>query len=73
MITIEAGIIQERGHLQEITVVAEIGVQVTVDQDQNLEPVQIDKGVISAGNMIILQEIALILEKRGTWNNYNKC
>ena len=44
MITIEAGIDQEKGHLQEIIVVAEIGVQVTVDQDQNLELVQIETG-----------------------------
>ena len=66
MITIEAGIDQEKGHLQEIIVVAEIEVQVTVDQDQDLELVQIETGkdVINVGNMIILQEIALILEER---------
>ena len=44
MITIEAGIDQEKGHLQEIIVVAEIEVQVTVDQDQDLELVQIGIG-----------------------------
>ena len=44
MITIEAGIDQEKGHLQEIIVVAEIEVQVTVDQDQDLELVQIETG-----------------------------
>ena len=44
MITKEAGIDQERGHLQEIIVVAEIEVQVTVDQDQDLELVQIGIG-----------------------------
>ena len=44
MITIEAGIDQEKEHLQEITVVAEIEVQVTVDQDQDLELVQIEIG-----------------------------
>ena len=44
MITIEAGIDQEKGHLQEIMVVAEIEVQVTVDQDQDLELVQIGIG-----------------------------
>ena len=44
MITIEAGIDQEKEHLQEIIVVAEIKVQVTVDQDQDLEPVQIGIG-----------------------------
>ena len=37
MSTIETGIGQERGHLQEITVVTEIEVQVIVDQDQGLE------------------------------------
>ena len=36
MIIIEVGIDQEKGHLQEIIVVAEIEVQVTVDQDQDL-------------------------------------
>ena len=41
MTTIEAGVDQEKGHLQEIIVVAEIEVRVTVDQDQDLEPVQI--------------------------------
>ena len=44
MITIEAGIGQEKDHLQEIIVVAEIKVQVTVDQDQDLELVQIGIG-----------------------------
>ena len=44
IITIEAGIDQEKGHLQEIIVVAEIEVQVTVDQDQDLELVQIGIG-----------------------------
>ena len=44
IITIEAGIDQEKGHLQEIIVVAEIEVQATVDQDQDLELVQIGIG-----------------------------
>ena len=44
MITVEAGIDQEKGHLQEIIVVAGNKVQVTVDQDQDLELVQIGIG-----------------------------
>ena len=40
MINIEAGIDQEKEHLQEIIVVAEVEVQLTVDQDQDLELVQ---------------------------------
>ena len=44
MIAIEAGIDQEKGHLQEIIVVAEIEVQVTVDKGQILELVQIETG-----------------------------
>ena len=44
MIIIEAGIDQEKGHSQEIIVVVEIEVQVTVDQGQDLEPVQIETG-----------------------------
>ena len=44
MITIEAGIAQEKGHLQDIIAVAEIEAQVTVDQDQDLELVQIRIG-----------------------------
>ena len=44
MIIIEAGIDQEKGHSQEIIVVAEIEVQVTVDQGQDLELVQIETG-----------------------------
>ena len=44
MIIIEAGIDQERGHSQEIIVVAEIEAQVTVDEDQDLELVQIETG-----------------------------
>ena len=44
MITIAAGVDQEKGHLQEIIVVAEIEVQVTVDQGQDLELVQIGIG-----------------------------
>ena len=44
IMTIEAGIDQEKEHLQEIIVVAEIEVQVTVDQDQDLELVQIGIG-----------------------------
>ena len=43
MITVEAGVDQEKGHSQEIIVVAEIEVQVTVDQNQDLELVQIDR------------------------------
>ena len=44
MIIIEAGTDQEKGHLQEIIVVAEIEVQVTVGQDQDLKLVQIEIG-----------------------------
>ena len=44
MIIIEAGIDQEKGHLQEAMVVVEIKVQVTVDQGQDLELVQIEIG-----------------------------
>ena len=41
MTTIEIGIGQEKEHLHEITVVAEIKVQVIVDQDQGLELIQL--------------------------------
>ena len=44
MTIIEAGIDQEKGCLQEIMVVVEIEVQVTVDQGQDLELVQIEIG-----------------------------
>ena len=44
MTTIETGIGQEKGYLQEITVVPEIEVQVIVDQDQGLELIQIGTG-----------------------------
>ena len=44
MIIIKAGIDQEKGHSQEIIVVAEIEVQVTLDQGQDLEPVQTETG-----------------------------
>ena len=44
MTTIETGIGQEKEHLQEITVVAEMEVQVVVDQDQGLELIQIETG-----------------------------
>ena len=44
MITIEAGVAQEKGHLQESIIVAEIEIQVTADQDQDLELVQIGIG-----------------------------
>ena len=37
MTTIETGIGQEKGHVQEIVLVPEIEVQVIVDQDQSLE------------------------------------
>ena len=40
MIIIEAGIDQEKGHSQQIIVVSEMEVQVTADQDQDLDPVQ---------------------------------
>ena len=42
MITIEVGIGQKKGHLQEIIVIIEMEVPVTVDQGQDLEPVQIE-------------------------------
>ena len=41
---IEAGIDQEKGHLPNIMVVVEIEVQVTVDQGQDLELMQIEIG-----------------------------
>ena len=44
MIIIEAGTGQEKGHLQEIIVVAEIEVQVTVDLGQAPELVQTEIG-----------------------------
>ena len=44
MIIIEAETDQEREHLQEIMVVVEIEFQVTVDQGQDLELVQIEIG-----------------------------
>ena len=44
MIIIEAETDQERGHLQEIMIVVEIEVQVTIDQGQDLELIQIDIG-----------------------------
>ena len=44
MIIIEAGIDQEKGHSQEIIIVVEIEVQVTVDQGQDPELVQIELG-----------------------------
>ena len=42
MIIIEAGIGQEKGHLQEVVVIIGIEVPVTVDQGQELELVQIE-------------------------------
>ena len=44
MIIIEAETDQERGHLQVIVVVVEIEAQVTVDQGQDVELVQIEIG-----------------------------
>ena len=44
MIIIEAGIDQDKGHSQEIIIVVEIEVQVTVDQGQDPELVQIEIG-----------------------------
>ena len=44
MTTIETGIGQEKGHLQEIIVVIETEVQVIVDRDQGLELIQIGTG-----------------------------
>ena len=75
MIITEAETDQERGHLQEMIVVVEIEVQVTVDQGQDLELIhtQIGQDVITVGNMTILQWIAPLLEKRETWNSCNKC
>ena len=43
IIIIETGTDQEKGHSQEIIVVAETEFQVTVDQDQDLELVQIEQ------------------------------
>ena len=44
MIIIEAGIGQEKGYFQEIMVAIELGIQVTVDQGQDLEVAQIEIG-----------------------------
>ena len=42
LIIIEVGIGQKKGHLQEIIVIIEIEVPVTVDRGQDLELVQIE-------------------------------
>ena len=75
MIIKEAETGQEKGHLQEITVVTEIEVQVTVDLGQAPEPIQIEieKDVIIVENMTILQEIVLIPGNRESWKGYHKC
>ena len=44
MIKIEVGTGQEKGHLQEIIVVAEIDIQVTVDPGQAPELIQTEIG-----------------------------
>ena len=44
MIIIEAETGQEKGHLQEIIVVTEIGIQITVDLGQAPELIQIEIG-----------------------------
>ena len=66
---------QEKGISQEITITAEVEVQAIVDQDQGLEPVQIEieEDVMHIENMTILQETVPIPERRTIWNNCNKC
>ena len=44
VVIIETGIGLDRDHFQEIMVVIELGVQVIVDQGQDLEPVPIGTG-----------------------------
>ena len=62
---VEVGIGLEKGHFPETMTIIEIEVQAIVDQGLDLELVQkgIEKGVISVGNMIILQKTAPTLGK----------
>ena len=64
---IEVGIGLEKGHFPETMTIIEIEVQAIVDQGWDLEVVQkgIEKGVISVGNLIILQKTAPPLGKKG--------
>ena len=60
MITIEAETGQEKGYLQEIIIVAEIEVQVTVDPGQAPELIQTEIGydVIIVENMTIFKRLS---------------
>ena len=57
MVTIEAGIGQEKGCSQEIMAIIGIEVQVIVEQDQDLElvPTETELDAIIVESMIILQ------------------
>ena len=63
---IEIGIGLGNGHFPETMTIIENEVQAIVDQVWDLELVQkgIEKGVISVGNMIILQKTAPHLGKK---------
>ena len=62
----EAGTGLEKGHFPEIMATIEIGVQAIVGPDQDQEQVQTETefNVISVGNVITLQRIVPLLEKR---------
>ena len=76
IVEIEVVVNLEKGHLKETIAIIEgmIEVQVIVDQGQDQEQVKIEikLGVISVGNMIILQKIVLHPKKKENENISNK-
>ena len=76
VVEVEVGTNLEKGHFQETIAIIEgmIEVQAIVDQGQDQEQVQIEieLGVISVGNMIILQKIVLHPMRKEKQNKFNK-
>ena len=74
-VMIEVGTGLDRGCFPEIMAIIEPEVQAKVDPDQGpeLAHIGIEFIVISVGNMIALQGIVQLLEKKRKLNNFNKC
>ena len=72
---VKVGTGPEIGHFPEIMAIIELEAQAIVDPGQDPELVQIgiEYIVISVGNMITLQEIVPLLERKGKLSNFKEC
>ena len=74
-VMVEVGTGPKIGHFSEIMAIIELEAQAIVGscQDPELVQIGIEYIVICVGNMIVLQETAPPLERKGKLSNFKEC